>query len=248
VSAETDRVVERIRKLLALSASTNPNEAALAADKAVELAQRHNLDLALIDGRPSDPYVERSCDVGAASQWRWLLMSAIARANFCRALRRRERGRLLASMFVIGEPHNIAVCEFLFQYLAREIERLASKGWQRAHMVYGEHVEARSWKNDFRRGAVATIDGRLRERSQLFAEGSARAEALVLTKDAALIEAVERFHPNVPTTTVRVRAGAAYQQGQWAAREIALQRAVASTSAGGQRMFGASRARYGNLP
>ena len=30
-------------------------------------------------------------------------------------------------MFVIGEPHNVAVCEFLFAYLAREIERLASK-------------------------------------------------------------------------------------------------------------------------
>jgi hypothetical protein len=237
VNAETERVVERIRKLLALSTSTNPNEAARAAEKAVELAQRHNLDLAQIDGLAPDPYVERSCNVGGASQWRWLLMSAVARANFCRALRRRERGRLLASMFVIGEPHNVAVCEFLFGYLAREIERLASKGWRRAHLVYGEHVEVRSWKNDFRRGAVATIDGRLRERSQLFAGGSPQAEALVLLKDAALIEAVERFHPNVPTTTVRVRPGAAYQQGQWAARDIALQRAVASTSLGGQRML-----------
>src|SRR5262245_43821012 len=118
VNAASDRVVERIRKLLALSTSANPNEAALAAEKAVELAQRHNLDLARIDGVPADPYVERSCDVGGASQWRWLLMSAVARANFCRALRRRERGRLLSSMFVIGEPHNVAVCEFLFDYLA----------------------------------------------------------------------------------------------------------------------------------
>ena len=33
------------------------------------------------------------------------------------------------------------------------------------------------------------------------------------------------------------RGGAAYQQGQWAARQIALQRAVASTSVGGQRML-----------
>jgi len=237
VTPESDRVVERIRKLLALSASSNPNEAALAAEKAVELAQRYNLDLAQIDGVGSDPYVERTCDVGGASQWRWLLMSAVARANFCRALRRREGGRLLAGMFVVGERHNIAVCEFLFAYLAREIERLAGNGWRRARLVYGEHVEVRSWKNDFRRGAIATIDARLRERSQLFAEGSVQAEALVLLKDAALLDALDRFHPNVPTTTVRVRAGAAYQQGQWAARDIALQRAVAHTSAGGQRML-----------
>ena len=237
MNREADPIVERIRKLLALASSSNPNEAALAAEKAVELAQRYNLDLAQIDGVGSDPYVERTCDVGGASQWRWLLMSAVARANFCRALRRREGGRLLASMFVVGERHNIAVCEFLFAYLSREIERLTGRGWRRARTIYGEHVEARSWKNDFRRGAVATIDARLRERSQLFAEGSRQAEALVLLKDAALIEAVERFHPNVPTTTVRVRAGAAYQQGQWAARDIALQRAVARTSAAGQRML-----------
>jgi hypothetical protein len=237
VSPETDRVVERIRKLLALSASSNPNEAAAAAEKAVELAQRHNLDVAQIEGCGSDPYVERSCDVGGASQWRWLLMSAVARANFCRALRRREGGRLLASMFVIGEPHNVAVCEFLFAYLAREIERLAARGWRRARIIYGDHVEVRGWKNDFRRGAVATIDARLRERAQLFAEGSPQAQALVLLKDVALLEAVERFHPRVPTTTVRVRAGAAYQQGQWAARDIALQRAVVGTSDGGQRML-----------
>ena len=89
MTPESERVVERIRKLLALSASSNPNEAALAAEKAVELAQRYNLDLAQIDGVGSDPYVERTCDVGGASQWRWLLMSAVARANFCRALRRR---------------------------------------------------------------------------------------------------------------------------------------------------------------
>jgi hypothetical protein len=234
---EAERVVERIRKLLALSASSNPNEAALAAEKALELAQRHNLDLAQIDGRGSDLYVERVCDVGAASQWRWLLMSAVARANFCRALRRREGGRLLASMFVVGEPHNVAICEFLFGYLAGEIERLAARGWRRARLIYGPHVEARSWKQDFRRGAVAAIDARLRERGQLFAEGSPQAEALVLLKDAALLEALERFHPNVPTTTVRLRAGAAYQQGHWAARDIALRQAVAGTSGGGQRML-----------
>jgi hypothetical protein len=238
MTVQDDRVVERIRKLLALSTSANPNEAALAAEKAVELAQRHNLDLLRIDGPPADPYVEVSSDVGGASQWRWLLMSAVARANFCRALRRRERGRLMAAMFLIGERHNIAVCEFLFAYLAREVDRLADGGWRRARRIYGPHVEGRAWKNEFRRGAVATIDGRLRERSQLFAEGSAQAEALVLMKDAALIEAVERFHPNVPTTTVRGSAGPAYLQGQWAARQIALQRAVAGTSAGGQRMLG----------
>ena len=48
----------------------------------------------------------------------------------------------------------------------------------------------------------------------------------MLLKDAALIEAVERFHPNVPTTTVRIRPGASSRAGGPPAT-IALQRAVA---------------------
>ena len=145
------------------STSSNPNEAALAAEKAVELAQRHNLDLARIDGRPADPYVERSCDVGGASQWRWLA-DVGRRAGQLLPGAAPPRGRAAAaSMFVIGEPHNVAVCEFLFAYLAREVERLADAAGGGPALVYGEHVEVRSWKNDFRRGAVATIDGRLRE-------------------------------------------------------------------------------------
>lgn len=232
----SERVVDRVRKLLALSASSNPNEAALAAEKAVELAHRHNLDLARIQDGPADPYLERSVDVGGAVSWRWLLMSAVARANFCRALRRRERGRMLADMFLIGESHNLAVCEFLFGYLVREIERLADRGWARARLVYGGYVEARSWKHDFRRGAVATIDERLRERVARFAQASADAQVLVLVKDGALVDAVHRFHPEVPTTTVRCRGGVAYQQGRSAAREIAIHPSLSSSSAG-QRML-----------
>jgi len=235
MAPDHDRIVERIRKLLALSTSSNPNEAALAAEKAVELARRYNLDLARIEGAAADPYVQRELDVGAASQWRWLLVSSIARANFCRALRRREASRLLSTMFVIGEPHNVAVCELLFVYVAREIDRLVERGWRRARLVYGPHVEARSWKNDFRRGAVVTIDERLRAGTERFAADSPQAEALVLLKDAALEDALRRFHPRVPTTRVRIRAGIAYQQGQFAAREIALNRAVGATSPAGQR-------------
>ena len=228
-----DRVVERIRKLLALAQSSNPHEAALAAERATEIAQRHNLDLARIGPVEEERFVQRELDVGGASAWRWLLMSAIARANFCRALRRRIAGRFQSEMFLVGERHNLAVCEFLFAFLAREVDRLADRGWRRARAVYGEWVEARAWKNDFRRGAVATISTRLAERSERFAAESPAARALVLDKEAALEAAVERLHPSAPTRSVRLRAaGHAFAQGQHEAGRIELRDALTVSPAG----------------
>src|SRR5687767_2279756 len=104
----TEQVVERVRKLLALSSSSNPHEAALAAERALEIAQRHNLDLSRVDGPLEGPFAERAYDVGGAAQWRWLLMSAVARAHFCRALRRWVAGRSQGEMFLLGEPYNVA--------------------------------------------------------------------------------------------------------------------------------------------
>lgn len=232
-----ERVVERIRKLLALSTSSNAHEAALAAERAVEIAQRYNLDLAALESVQADPYIEQVVDVGAAAAWRWLLMSSVARANFCRALRRRVAGRHAAEMFLLGERHNIAVAEFLYHYLARELDRLTERSWRRASWVYGQHVSARSWKHDFRRGAVATIDERLSERAARFAAESGAASALVHAKDAGLIAALNRHYPNIPTRRVPFRGSHdAYRHGQSAARAIALQDALA-TSPTGQPML-----------
>lgn len=222
-----ERVISRIRKLLALAQSSNPHEAALAADRAVALAQRHNLDLARLGPAGEERFGEHTVDVGGAAPWRWLLMSAVARASFCRALRQRVAGRFQSEMFLIGEPHNARVCEYLYAYLAREVDRLAERAWRRASAVYGDWVEARRWKNDFRRGAVVTIADRLTERESRFAAESPEARALVLDKEAALLAAVERFHPSAPTRTVRLRAAShAFEQGRHSAREISLRDAL----------------------
>jgi len=228
VAEPSDLVVERVRKLLALSSSSNPHEAALAAERALEIAQRYNLDLSRLEGPLEGPFVERSYDVGGAAQWRWLLMSAIARAHFCRALRRWVAGRSQGEMYLLGEPHNVAVCGFLYEYLRREIDRLADRGWRRASYVYGEHVEVRSWKRDFRRGAVLTIGERLRERGERFAEESAESGALVLAKETSLEREIARRYGDVATRKVRFRGDPlAFDQGQKAGREIALSQALA---------------------
>lgn len=226
-----DAIVERIRKLLALATSSNPHEAALAAAHALALAQRHNLDLAALPNSDTE-IVEEAFDVGPGAAWRWLLMGAIARAHFCAALRTRAGGRSSGRMLLLGRRHDVAVCSFLYVYLARQIARLTEIGWHRAAFVYGEHVDARTWKGDFRRGAVAEIGERLAERARRFAEESAAANALVLRRESALEEALHRRYPDLRFTRLRVRVGDAYLTGRSSGRGIAISDALDQRSAG----------------
>jgi hypothetical protein len=53
-----DPIIERIKKLLALSQSTNEAEAALASERVQELLLRHNLDINIV-GREKEPSAEQ---------------------------------------------------------------------------------------------------------------------------------------------------------------------------------------------
>lgn len=85
-------IVERVRKLLALSTSPNVHEAAAAAAKAQELIERHRIDLALLEleaAGETTPVGVRQDVVYTFSGMRafgWVLKLAqgIARANACR--------------------------------------------------------------------------------------------------------------------------------------------------------------------
>ncbi len=75
-------VLSKIKKLLALSTSSNPNEAALAAAKAQELLMIHNLTLSQVEAQGEEKYCEAFVKTGSRV-WQRLLLTVIARNNFC---------------------------------------------------------------------------------------------------------------------------------------------------------------------
>lgn len=72
------KLVERIKKLLALSESSNENEAAIAAQKAQELLVLHNLelsDLSESDNEIKEVNIEESSKI---SNWKLSLADGVA--------------------------------------------------------------------------------------------------------------------------------------------------------------------------
>ncbi len=239
---DLERIVERVRKLLALSTSQNPHEAALAAAKAQALLFRHNLSMATVEaelarepgGGDLSGYVSERFDSGGRMHWRRGLLGAVARHNFCRGVSyngTREVG-------IVGEPHNVAVVKHLYAFLVREITRLAGLGAAEQPDLPPEGAPA--WKRSFYLGAARTIARRLAEQRRRDVADIAddpRCLALVVSKDRELEEAFRQHFPEArpdPQANGRQRqsprkprSADGYRAGARAAQRIPLTLVIA---------------------
>jgi len=162
VTSPQEAVLERVRKLLALSTSPNVHEAALAAARAQALIERHRLEgwLAaersehgaadadpITDGRDAPLEVSRR-----VRKWKGVLASTLAELNGCVAWVSGGRGR--QAICVVGRDVDRAAVQVLWDGLVRRIE------WASASAGEGRD---RAWHDAFRVGAAETIGQALRE-------------------------------------------------------------------------------------
>jgi hypothetical protein len=215
------KIVDRIRKLLALSKSDNVNEAAMAAARAQELMQEYQIEMADISVQTGqempredakEQVLEETGSRSKALRWRVQLAGTLARAFNGRIYYTQGTDRIV----IIARPSDAQTVRYLLGFLAIEIERLCSKEWAALMSEYkaGEYQglqppRATAWKNSFRDGAVHAIAAKLREKEVPAAASpppgipglsdSARAQALVLVKKAdeialAQVEAAMKKH------------------------------------------------------
>lgn len=133
------KVIDRIKKLLALSASPNEHEAASAAEKAQALLAEHNLSMMDVksETKNEDSFVIDTDTRSSSSPWRRRLATACATLYFCEyyytfhyePTPKRSCGYIRHDIHnFVGAPHNIAVAKMMFVYLTNTVERLAREG------------------------------------------------------------------------------------------------------------------------
>lgn len=121
---EKDKIIDKVKKLLALSKSSNEHEAGLALENANKLLMKHNLEMADIDEVSlSDIIEENDLILGKRiMSWKIDLLNAVMRLNGCQILMHRVRNgnkRISA----IGKKHNIEVSIFMYDYLIKTMDR-----------------------------------------------------------------------------------------------------------------------------
>jgi hypothetical protein len=233
-----EKVLDLIRKLLALSTSSNENEAALAASKAQALLLKYNLEMSQIHQEAGDEVERWDFQTPYMDSWLGVLINSVATANLCHVVggkgyKEGERvgnifrpGKEVKEFYLFGKKPNLEVVEFMYAYLAGEIDRLTPK-----------KMKAK-WIASFRLGAVAVVSKRLREELSNF-QSTSETTALVVASDKAVSTRVIRDFPHLRQGRKTKAADyGAFIDGQAAGKSIQFRQGVAANSnAAGQGLL-----------
>lgn len=112
-----EQLIERIRKLLALSANNpSPEEAGAALSKAQALMASHNLNEAVVS---IDQCIIKTRHGQGEANWEGLLVYRVRSAFSCRAVRYMRRNETYYHF--IGAPHQAQVAGHVYQVLLRQV-------------------------------------------------------------------------------------------------------------------------------
>jgi len=118
-------IVEKVKKLLALSESPNESEAATALAKAHALLESHNLSIGDVVyknvNESTQPFMVAN---EALPSWIEILTNNIAEFNYCTFLKLNTEKA--PSYILVGKPINVTVASQLIDYLIKTVNRIAT--------------------------------------------------------------------------------------------------------------------------
>jgi Protein of unknown function (DUF2786) len=176
-----DKLVDKVRKLLALAGSSNEHEAARAAEKAQAILAEYNLSMT--DVKSTDEKEDLKIDKSIVTDsvpWRRRLGVAVAQMYFCKYfytfkkeyIPSRPNGYVRHDVHsFVGAEHNLVIAKLMFQYLNETIERLAKDG----SMQYPTN-ERSSYRTSFKAACSLRVARRIHDRIEAAKKGQVKSE------------------------------------------------------------------------
>jgi Protein of unknown function (DUF2786) len=231
------KILEKLQKLLALSASDNENEAKLAMGKAEALMREHNLSVADVALNGSGAHVKSEEVLGTTKgiqKWEESLGTIIAWTFNGRAIRSGGRnGDWWKYTFIAGRT-DLEIIVDLFERLRETIKRM-SKQYVAREYFSGFRVSRDMFHKSYRLGVVGTIIVRLKQLKQNTTPDGNQKNAhgltgtdLMVVKDKAVDQRVGQMFPNLKKGQSRrsTIVSSAYRQGQDDGQAISLHRSL----------------------
>lgn len=218
---EGARVLERIRKLLALAASANQHEAENAMRRAHELMLRHNIETAGARGRAGYEVRHLGDPHKRLDKVQHAIAGLLAEFFFVKVIQVPVYlplvGKRGSTFELVGSRENLEMAEHVYEFLLRTSARL----W-----VENCATDARVRSGRDRLSYQAGVIGGFRDK--LVAERAAlKGTGLVWVGDADLDRFYRDRHPRITTRQRTVRLDGAHAAGREAGRKIVLHKPVA---------------------
>lgn len=173
---DINKVLDRVRKLLALSEhTTSEAEAAEAASRATKLMDEYQLSEALVrldePNRPAEPILQNEkLEPDAKTNtkrvaWKETIASAVARDLGVKMYywTSHKDGRNRTKIHGMGRESAVQTWRYTCQYLWRAVDDLAVEAWDGGQDAAAQ-ASARAWKNAFRVGCASRLAVRISEK------------------------------------------------------------------------------------
>jgi hypothetical protein len=207
---ELSNITDKIRKLLALSKSPNPHEAANAAAAARKLLVKHNLSMEDVKGTPKEVGQHLWRQGLKMTQANGALASVAASLNFCKAI----YGDDGETWKLVGKPHNAAAAVALLDYLFGALDAAVKENGAGRGLAF---------QNDFRHGWAVAVCNKMEAMAKP-EEAPADERSLVVLEDSAIAEYVaeQGFGKREPPKLQRELSPEAYTLGRMKGEQISL--------------------------
>lgn len=212
---DKEKIVDKIRKLLALSESSNEHEAMLAMENANKLLMKYNLEMSDISEIDLNEIVENDILSGKKiMSYKTSLLTAVMRLNNCEIiLHNRIRGE--KTVKALGKNHNIQVSISMYEWLTVTMDKLSKKE---------RGLNLNSFKVGFAHAISNKVNEIIKERNKQQNDFDKACTALVIQEKALVIQFMKKQYPNLRTvpTTSSIRDQASYMAGRTAGQAISL--------------------------
>ena len=166
MTEDKQKIIDKIKKLLALSTSDSIGEAASAAAKAQELMERHSIQEAMLRNQEQTSSNPNITSIilwrgGKVPSWMLQLACGIGEVNRCKVwyrAGRRSKG-YDGCIEAAGTAESLEKMSVLLDWLRRETDRL----YHEEKPDDFDRGDGKRWANAFRLGASSTIVKRLQE-------------------------------------------------------------------------------------
>lgn len=194
-------IIDKIRKLLALSSSANQNEAERAAAMARDLIEEWQVNASELDKGPVDHF-EMSTGRKTIQRWELLLMSNVCRNNFCRVILTKGGWSKDDVFTIVGRTVNVMATSEMFTFL----EQLSQREWKR-WMKDPANRRKKKDRTKFLIGFAAAISFRLKRDTSLRWSDDHTGKSLILTveKDMeAIDEYIREVFPELREVSIKI--------------------------------------------
>lgn len=217
-----DKIIDKIRKLMALAGSPNEHEALLAMEKAQSLIAEHKIEMHRVmesegPSTNNDPGAKIDQVILTATRgarrlvwWRWVVIDALCKSLNCKPTFDQGKG-----FKALGRLNDLVMLDELLTWICSQVERLAKESG----------FSGKDGQDSFKKGCARTIAERLTANLKQLENKHEQYGALMVIENQ-LVEA--EFAKRYPKITLYkggkgdISSGYAYKSGKEAGHRVSL--------------------------